>query len=98
MCKAVGWSRAEGIVADLRHANLYAHTGIAMPDNLNNPYGVSRPCRGCEHWGGDVPNTLHASVCLRDGRTQVQANREHGCVFWLRAIGVDDEADEHRSR
>lgn len=68
-----------------------------MPHNLNNPYGISRPCRGCEHWGGDVPNTPHA-VCLRDRRPQVQANPEHGCVFWVRAIGVDDEADERRSR
>lgn len=49
-----------------------------------------RPCRGCEHWGGDVAGGSHAK-CTRGGRTQVQANPERGCVYCMRAIGSDDE-------
>lgn len=61
-----------------------------MSQNLNNPYGNSRPCRGCEHWGGDVGGTTDACYCLREGLRHVQANKLHGCVFWVRAIGADD--------
>jgi hypothetical protein len=61
-----------------------------MSHNLNNPYGTARPCRGCEHWAGDVPGTTDACYCLYD-RLQVQANKRQGCVFWVRAIGADDE-------
>lgn len=49
-----------------------------------------RPCRLCEHWGGDVAGGAHA-LCLRGGR-QVQAQPERGCVYWVRATGADDEA------
>jgi hypothetical protein len=57
--------------------------------SLTNPYGTPRPCRGCEHWGGDVPGTLHAR-CVHDG-LQIHADAARGCVFWVRAIGSDDE-------
>lgn len=65
-----------------------------MSQNLNNPYGTSRPCRACEHWGGDLPAAGDACVCYRDGQ-QVQANKHHGCVFWVRAIGADDEPGDN---
>jgi hypothetical protein len=28
---------------------------------------------------------------MRDNQAQVQANAEYGCVYWVRAIGSDDE-------
>lgn len=34
---------------------------ITLGLNLDNrhwdPYGTPRPCRGCEHWGSDIPET-----------------------------------------
>ncbi|SDR46940.1 hypothetical protein SAMN05445850_4486 [Paraburkholderia tuberum] len=64
---------------------------------LTNPYGTARPCRGCEHWGGEIADGQHA-LCLRDGRRQVQAQPESGCVHWVRAIGSDDEPAIYTSR
>jgi hypothetical protein len=49
-----------------------------------------RHCRRCEHWGDDVAGGSHA-LCLREDGRRVQANPEQGCVYWVRAIGVDDE-------
>ncbi|SEI43038.1 hypothetical protein SAMN05192539_1001346 [Paraburkholderia diazotrophica] len=66
---------------------------------LRDPYGTKHPCRECEHWDGDMPGTSHA-YCVRNNRVQVQANGEYGCVFWVRAIGADDEsgASNHRRK
>lgn len=58
---------------------------------LSDPYGTKHPCRKCEHWAEDIAGTSHA-VCLRGDRVQVQANGEYGCVFWVRAIGADDDS------
>lgn len=64
--------------------------------HLRDPYGTARPCRWCEHYGGHLPGTPHAQ-CMRD-EVQIQADGEHGCVFWVRAIGGDDAADERKAR
>ncbi|ADG20418.1 hypothetical protein BC1002_6577 [Paraburkholderia atlantica] len=52
---------------------------------------TDRPCRFCEHWGGDIAGGSHA-LCVRGGAWQVQANPERGCVYWIRAVGTDDDA------
>lgn len=62
----------------------------SAPMGLFQDASTDRPCRECEHWGGDVADGLHAK-CLR-GREQIQANPERGCVYWIRAIGGDDDA------
>jgi hypothetical protein len=59
------------------------------------PYGKDRPCRGCEHWGGDVPGSRHA-VCQRSKQIQVQTFGDRGCAFWVRAIGFDEEPTAER--
>lgn len=56
---------------------------------MSSAYGTARPCRGCEHWGGDIPGTPRAN-CQRDGG-QSSTSAESGCVFWVRAIGSDDD-------
>jgi hypothetical protein len=28
------------------------------------------------------------------GPVQIQANPERGCVYWVRAIGIDDEPEQ----
>jgi hypothetical protein len=62
--------------------------------SLSNPYGTPKPCVGCEHWGGDLADGS-VCKCLRD-RVQIQANPDAGCVYWVRAIGADDEPDQMR--
>lgn len=57
--------------------------------SLIDPYGSAPPCRFCEHWGGDIPGTPHIR-CVHEDGAQVKADGEHGCVFWVRAIGTDD--------
>jgi hypothetical protein len=52
---------------------------------------ADRPCRLCEHWGGDVPDSENA-FCARDGNPRTQANKHRGCVFWVKAIGLDQAA------
>lgn len=54
-----------------------------------SPYGTARPCRGCEHWGGDIAGTPSAN-CQRNG-CQPPTSAESGCVLWVRAIGLDDD-------
>ena len=54
-----------------------------------SPYSTALPCRGCEHWGGDIPGTPSAN-CQRDGG-QSSTSAESGRVFWVRAIGSDDD-------
>jgi len=49
-----------------------------------------RPCWRCEHWAGDIEDTVHA-VCMRGGELRVQTFGATGCVFWVRAIGTDNE-------
>lgn len=51
---------------------------------------TDRPCKFCEHWGGDIADGAHA-LCLHGGHRQVQALLERGCVYWVRATGSDDE-------
>jgi hypothetical protein len=51
---------------------------------------MDRPCRQCEHWGGDIAEGSHA-LCLRGPGRQVQAQPDRGCVYWVRCIGADDE-------
>lgn len=51
---------------------------------------MARACRGCEHWGGDVPGTA-SDYCTRAGSNPVQWNTASGGVFWVRAVGADDE-------
>lgn len=63
---------------------------------LSDPYGTKHPCRECEHWGGPINGTSHA-VCLRGCRVTVQADGERGCVFWVRATGSDDEAQQPKN-
>ena len=56
------------------------------------------PCRYCSHFAGwassivagESADGVHAR-CWRDGRLSVQARPEHGCVFWQREPGTDDE-------
>jgi len=49
-------------------------------------------CVICEHWGGPIADGTHA-LCVRDkDRPYVQARRATGCVYWVKAIGLDDEA------
>jgi hypothetical protein len=50
----------------------------------------NRSCRLCEHWAGDVENTVHA-ICMRGDELRLQTFGRTGCVFWVRAIGADDE-------
>lgn len=61
-----------------------------MSHSLRDPYGKNPPCRLCEHWGFEQPGTPHV-ICLYGGRQQVHADGEHGCAFWVRATGSDDE-------
>lgn len=51
---------------------------------------TDRPCLNCEHWAGDIADGAHA-LCVRGDGRQVQAQPDRGCVFWIRAIGADDE-------
>lgn len=62
---------------------------------MTNPYGTARPCLGCEHWGGPVAGGAHCK-CLR-GPVQIQAQPERGCVYWVRAVGADDESPSRES-
>jgi hypothetical protein len=64
---------------------------------LFNTSDSDRPCRGCERWGGDVAGGMHA-LCLEGGRKYVQALPARGCVYWLRAVGADDEDLPDRTR
>jgi hypothetical protein len=57
---------------------------------LFNASGTDRPCQLCEHWAAHVAGGSHA-LCVRGNVRQVQASPERGCVFWVRAIGADDE-------
>lgn len=57
---------------------------------LTNPYGTDRPCAGCEYFRGFIAEGLHA-VCMYGDRKQIQALPERGCVYFVRAIGADDE-------
>lgn len=56
-----------------------------------HPPETGRDCAGCEHFAGDIPDTFHA-YCVRGDTIQVQTFRERGCVHWVRAIGIDDDA------
>lgn len=56
---------------------------------MSGPYGTPRPCRGCEHWGGNVTGT-QSTICLKN-EGQVQPRAESGCACWVRAIGSDDD-------
>ncbi|MGF6633499.1 hypothetical protein OKW39_000650 [Paraburkholderia sp. MM6662-R1] len=60
---------------------------------------TDRPCRFCEHWGGEVAGGSHA-LCVRGGGRQVQANPDSGCVYWVRAVGANDDStqDDQASR
>jgi hypothetical protein len=56
---------------------------------MSSLYGIPRPCRGCEHWGGNVFGTQSA-VCLKN-EGQLQTRAESGCAYWVRAIGADHD-------
>lgn len=60
-----------------------------------NPYSPAKPCLHCEHWGGWTAGGSHVK-CVRD-RVQIQANPDQGCVFWVRAVGADDESQTGRA-
>lgn len=72
-----------------RLAILYKTTVSAM--SLTNPYGTAKPCLGCEHFGGFVADGACVK-CVR-GPVLIQADPARGCVYWVRAIGADDEPD-----
>ncbi|MBB5462851.1 hypothetical protein [Paraburkholderia sp. Cpub6] len=55
-----------------------------------DPYGTPRPCVGCEHFAQWLADGSHV-LCTYGDRKQIQAQPEHGCVHWVRAIGADDE-------
>lgn len=74
---------------------LYINTVIAM--GLFNETDTDRPCLWCEHFGGFVANGSHA-LCVHEGGRQVQANPARGCVFWVRAIGSDDESESGKGK
>jgi hypothetical protein len=57
--------------------------------SLTNPYGMKRPCIGCEHFGGFVYEARLVR-CVRDA-DQIRTDPEQGCAFWVRATGADDE-------
>lgn len=47
----------------------------ARGDCVLSAYGTPRPCRGCQHWGGDIPGTGNAD-CQRDGsQSSTSANQ-----------------------
>jgi hypothetical protein len=54
-----------------------------------------RSCWMCEHWQVEHPRSSPI-VCLYGGRVTVEPNPDHGCAFFARATGSDDEAPQAR--
>lgn len=59
--------------------------------------GDDHHCMWCEHYGGPIAGGSHAE-CVREKYPAVQAQPETGCVFWVRAIGSDDESGPARAQ
>lgn len=56
--------------------------------------GSSNPgksCQTCEYWSGEITEAGCAVCWHRYPQQMVKPFPKKGCVFWLRAIGSDDE-------
>lgn len=49
-----------------------------------------RPCWHCQHYGGIDANGI-TGYCRRPGLSPVVAQPEHGCAYWTREPGADDD-------
>ena len=65
-----------GMLGDMTTDYTPAHAGIA--------------CWHCVHFDGFIARGVH-SRCSRPLSCRVQADPAHGCAFWERVPGVDDE-------
>jgi hypothetical protein len=66
-------------------------------DNRGVGYFVWKPdhsCWTCEHWSGFVSGSTDTAVCSYPGEVRVRAGATYGCVYWVRAVGLDDLTDE----
>jgi hypothetical protein len=52
-------------------------------------------CPDCEHWGGWL-NRVNG-LCAKPGAAPVVGQPEHGCAYWVRATGADDEPEAQPS-
>jgi hypothetical protein len=50
----------------------------------------ARGCFWCEHYAGQIADYSHAA-CARDKYPLVQARPRSACVYWVRAVGLDDD-------
>lgn len=57
---------------------------------LFQDYHEDHECWRCEHWGGDMPGTIHA-FCERPKTPGLNTFACRGCAFWVRATGSDDD-------
>lgn len=55
------------------------------------PPPVARPCWYCVHWAGPCWGDPYMSDCRQGGRKSCVPNAAHGCVYWMRETGVDDD-------
>lgn len=53
----------------------------------------ARDCRHCTHLAGPYPGIAAYAMCGLDGDRRVQADARHGCSFWEREPGTDDDLD-----
>lgn len=49
-----------------------------------------RPCWNCEHWSGVAICGGSHTICVHPKYGGVIARPRTGCVFWTRAIGLDE--------
>lgn len=70
-----------------------------MNDSATQGYGLSipkltKPCWTCEHWSGYIAGGDRTAVCFQPGAEHVRATAIRGCVFWVRAVGLDELTNE----
>ena len=54
---------------------------------------IPHSCFTC-HWYGAFQGSSGCVECARPEGSPIHAQPEHGCAFWLREPGADDEGDD----
>lgn len=65
----------------------------ASTSHFSGPAG-QRPCSQCHHYGGPLPSNTVNCFCRHPRLSPVVGQPEHGCAYWEREPGADD--DQHQ--
>ncbi len=64
-----------------------------MSTGSHQPYGYSKACWRCQHWGDFAHGGATHSLCARPKSSPVQASPANGCAFWSAGKGDSEPAD-----